>query len=344
MKKIKVIIVDDSILVQKMLISILNNDPDIVVAGVAENPNIARELIKILSPDVLLLDVEMPEMDGLTFLEKIMRLHPMPVIMCSSFTPHCREVTLEAFKLGVVDIVSKPLTQASVSEIISKVKNAAQINMKKCDPVPVAQTAVLEHEANPQKLSDYVFTIGASTGGTEALKALFMSLPKNVPPILVTQHLPEDFCTLFADRANQQSDLNIAVAKQGEQLKPGHVYIAPGGKHLEIERKGHHYYIKLTRTETDCEHIPSVDVMMKSVASIMHNKSTAILLTGMGTDGAKGMLEIQNAGGITIAQDENSSVVWGMPRAAVEIGAANYVLPLQDIAKKMLNSFDKFSH
>lgn len=336
MKKIKVIIIDDSILVQKTLTGMLNVDSEIIVVGVAENPLIAREIIKTLKPDVLILDIEMPEMDGLTFLEKVMRLHPLPVLICSSFTPHCKEVTIEAFELGALDILPKPILPQHHNEIIEKVKNAAKAKIQPISAKPKVETPIAEPKLKKKNLDQFVFAIGASTGGTEALKEIFQVLPKNLPPIVVTQHLPEGFATLFAQRINQVSELDIHVAKDGEALKSGHAYIAPSGKHLEIVQKQNHMIIKLDEREPNCGHKPCVDVMMKSVASTVKNNGIAVLLTGMGADGANGMLEIQRSGGITIAQDESSSVVWGMPRAAVELGAANYVLPLQKIPEMML--------
>lgn len=336
MKKIKVIIIDDSILVQKTLTGILNSDPEILVVGVAENPLIARQIIKILDPDILILDIEMPEMDGLTFLEKVMHLHPLPVLICSSFTPHCKEVTIEAFELGAVDILPKPVLPQLQAEIIEKVKNASKAKVQQTANMPKVESPKLATKIKKKEMDQFVFAIGASTGGTEALKEIFQVLPKEMPPIIVTQHLPEGFATLFAQRINQVSALDISVAKEGEVLKPGHAYIAPSGKHLEIVQKQNQMLIKLDEREPNCGHTPCVDVMMKSVASTVKNNSIAVLLTGMGADGANGMLEVQRQGGITIAQDESSSVVWGMPRAAVELGAANYVLPLQKIPDMML--------
>ncbi|MBS0290206.1 MAG: chemotaxis response regulator protein-glutamate methylesterase [Proteobacteria bacterium] len=345
MKKIKVIIVDDSVLIQKSLTSILNSAPHIIVAGIADNPNIARQLIKTLNPDVLLLDIEMPEMDGITFLEKLMRLNPLPVVMCSSFTPNSREVTLEALELGAIDIISKPISNLSVEEIITKVTNASQAKVrplvkitKQEKPIPI----VIEPKQS-KLMQASIIAIGASTGGTEALSALFHILPVNLPPIVVTQHLPEGFSALFASRANKNTDLTVKVAENGEILKTGHVYIAPAGKHLEFEKKSNQLTVKLNESLPINGHIPSADVMMKSVASVMGDRAMGILLTGMGSDGAQGMLEIQKAGGVTIAQDEESSVVWGMPRAAIELGAAKHVLALDKIPSMMTNYISTLS-
>lgn len=338
MKNIKVVIVDDSVLLQKVLGKILNSDPEIIVVGTAENPIIARQIIKVLNPDVLILDVEMPEMDGITFLEKLMRLRPMPVILCSSFTPHCRETTLEAFRLGVVDIISKPILNYTHEQIIEKVKNAAAINIKECKIKENTAIPKLSFKRSQNANHEYVFAIGASTGGTEALNLLFKALPNNLPPIVVTQHLPEGFVSIFAERANQQSALKIAEAKDGDLLKSGHVYIAPGGKYMEIETKNKQLVIRLSQTERedDCGHKPSVDVMMQSLAQSAGKNAIGILLTGMGSDGAKGMLALKDAGAMTIAQDENTSVIWGMPKVAIDLGAVTHILPLQQIPGMML--------
>lgn len=343
MNKIKVIIVDDSILMQALLAKILNSDPNIIVVGMAENPLIAREMIKLLKPDVLLLDVEMPEMDGLTFLEKLMRLHPMPVVMCSAFTPHCLDVTLEAFRLGVVDVIGKPILDNQHQEVIEKVKAAAIAKVKQSRAIDMAKIHRLKVSGDQNFLPGYVVAIGASTGGTEALKTVFNALPSNFPPIVVTQHLPEGFSALFAERANRNSELKIVEAKEGDVLKPGHAYIAPGGKHLEIETKDNRQFIRLVKSERISGHIPSVDAMMTSVAKVMGKHSAGILLTGMGSDGAQGLLALRQAGGITIAQDEETSVVWGMPKVAIDLGAVNYVLPIHKIPDQIIQCMNLIS-
>lgn len=336
MKPIKVVIVDDSLLIQRVLSNLLNSDPDIIVVGLAQNPIIGRQIIKTLNPDVLILDIEMPEMDGLTFLEKLMKLRPMPVLMCSAYTPHSREVTLEAFRLGVIDIISKPITQHNFSEILEKVKGAA---IAKVSREPVIEAPIIDrfqYKPNENMLNKYVFAVGASTGGTEALNVLFQSLPKNIPPVVVTQHLPEGFGELFIKRINQSSALEIKAAKNGERLLPGNVYVALGDQHLQVESNNDELYIKLTKPKTVDSHHPSIDVMLESVARTMGDHSIGVLLTGMGSDGAHGMLAVKQAGGITIAQDEETSVVWGMPRVAVELNAANFILPLNKIPEKLL--------
>lgn len=344
MKIIRAVIVDDSALVQKMLSKILNDSPNIIVVGVAENPNIARKLIKSLNPDVILLDIEMPEMDGLTFLEKLMRLNPIPVVMCSSFTPHSREMTLEALELGAIDIIAKPIRNDMHEEIRNKVINAAQAKVQSLEKISESTKLSMPMVSQIKKPTEpMIYAIGASTGGTEALTYLFQILPNNLSPIVVSQHLPEGFAHLFAARTNKMSALTIKVAEEGEMLKNGHVYIAPGGKHLEIEKKHKDLYVKLNDNKALGGHMPSADVMMHSLASIMGKRTVGILLTGMGADGAQGMLEIQRAGGITAVQDEATSVVWGMPRAAIDLGAAKFILPLQKIPEMMINSINKLS-
>jgi len=338
MKKIKVLIVDDSILIQSILSKILNADNDIIVVGMAENPIIARELIKILKPDVIILDIEMPIMDGLTFLSKLMRLNPMPVIMCSAFTPHCKEVTLEAFNLGVVDIINKPISE-SPEVIAKKVKNAATAKINAVRTISDMNTPLMVND-NYENLNNSIIAIGSSTGGTEALSAIFQVLPHNIPPVVVTQHLPDGFTKLFVERINKTSKLNIKVAEHGESLRSSHVYVAPAKHHILIERKENKFIVNLDQT-IDGIHRPSVDVMFISIAKECAKNATGVLLTGMGADGAKGLLELKNRGAQTIVQDEATSVVWGMPGTAYELGAASEVLPLQSIPQALIDRLNR---
>lgn len=338
MKKIRVVIVDDSLILQSLLSDILHRDPDILVVGLAENPLVARNIIKALKPDVLILDVEMPEMDGITFLEKLMRLHPMPVIMCSAFTQIDSTITSEAFRLGVIDIIGKPILKEHYQDIINKVKYAAiakinrHLNNMENNVLPLSNT--FDGEINK-----YVIAIGASTGGTEALKSIFQTLPSKVPPIVVTQHLPKGFSALFVTQINKISKLIACEARDGQQLQPGHIYLAESGNHLQLEAKNKSVFIKYKNIDTDIEnqHNPSIDIMMKSVASVAGNRSIGILLSGMGSDGANGMLALKDAGGLTIAQDEATSVVWGMPKVAIDLEAVKCILPLQKIPEKIVN-------
>lgn len=341
MKKIKVVIVDDSIVSQSLLSDILHRDPDIIVVGLAENPIVARTIIKALKPDVLILDVEMPEMDGITFLEKLMRLHPMPVIMCSAFTPKCSEVTLEAYRLGIIDIISKPILKEHYQDIINKVKYAAITKVNHIDLNKETKIKPLNTTASDQVLNQYVIAIGASTGGTEALKVIFQSLPINMPPIVVTQHLPRGFSELFVTQINKISKLIACEAKDGQQLKTGHIYLAETGNHLQIESKNKNMFIKYQETVDVSHHNPSIDVMMESVAKVAGANSVGVLLSGMGADGANGMLALKNAGGTTIAQDEETSVIWGMPKVAIDLEAVKYILPIHKIPEKIVTCIDR---
>jgi two-component system chemotaxis response regulator CheB len=341
MKKIKVVIVDDSLVSQALLSDILHRDPDILVVGLAENPIIARTVIKALKPDVLILDVEMPEMDGITFLEKLMRLHPMPVIMCSAFTPKCSEITLEAFRLGIIDMISKPILKEHYQDVINKVKYAAITKVNHINFNKETKIVPLTNKASDQVLNKYIIAIGASTGGTEALKLIFQSLPTNMPPIVVTQHLPKGFSELFVTQINKISKLVACEAKDGQQLQPGHIYLAESGNHLQIESKNKSMFIKYQDTKEVSHHNPSIDIMMESVAKIAGTHGVGILLSGMGADGATGMLALKNAGGITIAQDEETSVIWGMPKVAIDLEAVKYILPIQKIPEKILTCIDR---
>lgn len=343
MKKIKILIVDDSKTVQQILTAIFAEDPLLEVVGYAENPNIARQMIKQLNPDVLTLDVEMPEMDGVTFIEKLMRLHPMPVIMCSSITRRGCDVTVAALQLGALDFVHKPQDFDGWSniknEIIKKVKDAARSKIKSyVNEYSVAPSKPPTNEYDPRELLKYTILLGASTGGIEALSILLKGLPFNMPPILVTQHLPSGFSASFADRVNKISEFKAAEAKQGEVLQVGHVYIAPGKQHIVLSKSANGFCISLDGSAPVSGHQPSVDVMFNSAAEINPERSIAALCTGMGSDGAAGLLNLRNKGGVTIAQDENTSVVWGMPKAAVEINAAQHIMPIDKIAEKIMQS------
>lgn len=339
---IKLLVVDDSALVRKLLSEMLRRDRDIEVVGTAADPYAARERIKQLNPDVLTLDVEMPRMDGLTFLENLMRLRPMPVVMVSSLTRAGADVTLRALELGAVDFVAKPRVDIAGSlgeyaeELIAKVKMAARARVS-------ARTATTGERgkvtATPRRLlrtSDRIVAVGASTGGTEALRELLGALPADAPAMVVSQHIPEAFSRPFAERMNRCSAMAVCEAVDGQQILPGHVYIAPGERHLLVERDGARYRCRLSAAPPVNRHRPSVDVMFRSVARNVGPSAIGVLLTGMGEDGARGMQELATAGAPTIAQDEASSVVWGMPGAAVRLGAAQHVLPLKRIAAELL--------
>jgi two-component system, chemotaxis family, protein-glutamate methylesterase/glutaminase len=351
MKKISVIVIDDSALVRKLLSEILNSDPELEVVATAGDPYQAREKIKQFNPDVLTLDVEMPKMDGVTFLRNLMRLRPMPVVMVSTLTEKGAQITLEAMALGAFDFVEKPKLDLSQSlssyseEIISKVKAAAGVQ-----PEQLSQKAVLEVEERltadaiiaksskniPLRTTEKIVAIGASTGGTEAIKTVLCALPANAPGIVITQHIPASFSAPFADRVNKMSALNVSQAEDGEQILPGHAYIAPGDKHLLVERSGARYYCRLNDGPAVSRHKPSVDVLFRSVAQNVGANAIGIMLTGMGDDGARGMMEMKENGASNIVQDEKSSVVWGMPGAAYKLGAAELMLPLDKIAQEIM--------
>jgi len=365
MRKIRVLIIDDSALVRKLLTEILNSDPAIEVVGAAIDPHIARQKIKDLDPDVLTLDVEMPRMDGLSFLRQLMRLRPMPVLMISSLTEKGAETTLEALALGAVDFISKPKAdlanqlQEYSTEIIEKVKNAAGIKVQARIHKPAARndarkpggkdeevlevdskystTVILKRPVNIKfmKTTDKIIAIGASTGGTEALKDILQELQPDMPAILIAQHIPPVFSSAFAKRMNQCSAMTVVEADDGQQVLPGHVYIAPGDKHLLLNRDGARYRCRLNDGPPVNRHKPSVDVLFRSVAQFAGRNAIGVILTGMGADGARGLGEMQEAGSITIAQDEKTSVVWGMPGEAVKRGAAQKVLPLDQIPSSL---------
>ncbi len=350
MDKVRVLVVDDSALVRKLMSTMLACDPLIEVIGTAADPLIAREKIKQLNPDVLTLDVEMPRMDGLTFLENLMRLRPMPVVMVSSLTVQGAEVTLRALELGAVDFFAKPSSDLassfgdSAQEICAKVKLAAKTR-------PRARTAVQQLQVAPRLSADAVLpraqtpgtrggspiiAIGASTGGTEAIRVVLEAMPPDAPPILVTQHIPAAFSGPYAARMDKCSAMRVCEAHDGQPIQPGHAYIAPGSHHLLMMWDGAKYVCRLHDGPQVNRHKPSVDVLFRSMSASAGAATIAVLLTGMGDDGARGLLELHQAGAATLVQDEDSSVVWGMPGAAWKLGAAREMLPLDDIAARLL--------
>lgn len=359
--KIRVLIVDDSALVRKLLTELLAEDPAIEVCGTASDPLMARDKIKELNPDVLTLDVEMPRMDGVTFLRNLMRLRPMPVLMVSSLTENGADVTLEALELGAVDFVTKPKIDLAHSladyreEIVSKIKVAARARVKPLDErAPPARIVTERFSADAilgpptgrrmYKTTDSIIAIGASTGGTEAIKDVLAELPGDMPGIVITQHIPAAFSLPFSKRMDTVSAMNVCQAEDGQQILPGHVYIAPGDKHLMVTRSGARYICKLDDGPPVNRHKPSVDVLFRSVALNAGPNAIGAILTGMGDDGARGLKEILDAGGRTVAQDEASSVVWGMPGSAVAAGGAQSVLPLNRIATHLVKLHREFVH
>jgi two-component system chemotaxis response regulator CheB len=353
MNKTRVLIVDDSALIRQMLSAMLNSDPELEVVGTAHDPYMAREKIKALNPDVLTLDVEMPRMDGVTFLGNLMRLRPMPVVMVSTLTEQGAEITLQALEMGAVDFVAKPKTDIAhtledyAAEIIGKVKVAARAQVQPLErsaparPVveKYAADAVIEkRQAKPRQLrtTEQIVAIGASTGGTEAIKEVLAHLPADAPGTVITQHIPAAFSAPFARRMNRISAMNVCEAQDGQQIITGHAYIAPGGRHLLVERSGARYICRLQDGPPVNRHKPSVDVLFRSVAQSAGANAISVLLTGMGDDGARGMAELHAAGAPTIAQDEKSSIVWGMPGEAVKRGCVDEVVPLRKIAERLL--------
>jgi two-component system chemotaxis response regulator CheB len=340
-KPVRVLIVDDSAVIRQLLTMLLAADPEIEVVGTASDPYIARDRIKALNPDVITLDVEMPNMDGVTFLRKIMTLRPMPVVMVSTLTQAGTEITLEALEIGAVDFIAKPTTDvanalaAMTAELQAKVKSAAHAHVgTRRAPVP----ARLPRRDRPRSSIDKIIAIGASTGGVEALKAVLMDMPAMCPPILITQHMPPRFTTAFAERLNRECPMAVSEAVHNEIVEPAHVYIAPGSHHLELVRSGGIYRCCLNDGATVSGHRPSVDVLFRSVARVARKAAVGAILTGMGKDGAEGLLEMRTAGAITLGQDEASSLIYGMPRVAFERGAVMNQFSLSRIADAILDA------
>jgi len=355
--KIRVLIVDDSALVRQMLTEILNKDPGIEVIGSATDPYAARDKIKRLNPDVLTLDVEMPRMDGLTFLSNLMRLRPMPVVMVSSLTERGAAVTFQALELGAVDFVTKPKVDLAhrlddyAIEICEKVKVAARARVqdrRSVAPVVVKPVApvgekysadvILQRDdaRRPFKTTESIVAIGASTGGTEAIKEVLIRMPLNCPGVVITQHIPEAFSGPFARRMDSIAAIAVCEAQDGQQVLPGHAYIAPGDRHLMVVRDGARYVCRLNDGPPVNRHRPSVDVLFRSVAANAGMNAVGAILTGMGDDGAQGMKEMHDAGAHTIAQDEQTSVVWGMPGQAVKLGGVHKIMPLEAIPAQII--------
>ena len=332
--KTKVLIVDDSALIRSVMSEIVNSQADMEVVATAPDPLVARELIKKHNPDVLTLDVEMPKMDGLDFLEKLMRLRPMPVLMVSSLTERGSEITMRALELGAVDFVTKPKIsiQTGMREytelITDKIRAAARARVKARSVHQSAPATALQALRSPLISSEKLIIIGASTGGTEAIREFLMQMPSDCPGILIAQHMPEGFTSSFARRLDSLCKISVSEAAGNERILPGHAYIAPGHSHLLLTRSGANYMTKIEQTDPVNRHRPSVDVLFRSAAVAAGKNAVGVILTGMGKDGAAGMLEMKNAGAHNFAQDEASCVVFGMPREAIAIGAAHEVAPL----------------
>ncbi|MFO1349977.1 MAG: chemotaxis response regulator protein-glutamate methylesterase [Gammaproteobacteria bacterium] len=353
MDKIKVLIVDDSALVRQILTQVLGSDRGIQVVGAAIDPFDAREKIKRLNPQVLTLDVEMPKMDGISFLRNLMRLRPMPVVMVSSLTERGADVTLQALELGAVDFVSKPKIDLAhtledyAGELIAKIKMAYRAKLQpqrtsaappQAIPPKLSADAVLAktNRTGYFKTTDQIIAIGASTGGTEAIKEVLVRLPPRCPGVVITQHIPKAFSSSFAKRMNTVSALTVYEAEDGQYILPGHAYIAPGDQHLLVVRDGARYRCRLSSGPPVNRHRPSVDVLFRSVAQNVGQNAIGAILTGMGDDGARGIKEMHEVGAHTIAQDEKTSVVWGMPQEAIKLGGIDSILPLHDVAAKLM--------
>lgn len=339
-KKIRVLIVDDSAVVRKILQEELSRDPEIEIVGVAPDPYIARDKIVQLKPDVLTLDVEMPRMDGVTFLKKLMHFNPMPVIIVSSLTPEGGEIALEAMDSGAVDIMCKPGSAFSVGdlsiELADKIKAAAQVKIRTALNVPKPATASPVQRLAMTRTTNKVIAIGASTGGTEALTNLLMPLPANSPGIVIVQHMPEHFSKSFADRLNKTCAIEVKESEDGDAVIPGRAIIARGNFHMVFRRSGARYYIQVRSGPLVGRHRPAVDVLFKSVAKYAGKNAVGVILTGMGKDGAEGMKIMKEAGAGTIAENEQSCVVFGMPKEAIATGAVDHVKHLNAIPKLML--------
>lgn len=339
---IRVLIVDDSALIRRLLTEIINQAPDMEAVGTAPDPYVAREKIKTLNPDVLTLDVEMPKMDGITFLTNLMRLRPMPVVMVSSLTEQGADVTLDALSLGAIDFVTKPKLdishgmQAYANELHEKIRTAAGAHVaatrqKVSDVMPTVKSARFS-------TTDKLIAIGASTGGTEAIKQVLLGLPPDMPGTVITQHIPAGFSTAFANRMNSQTRLSVKEAEDGDVIIAGHVFIAPGDRHLTVVRDGARYICRIEDGPAVNRHKPSVDVLFRSVLQAAGHNACAALLTGMGTDGSDAMEAMHRNGVHTIAQDESSSIVWGMPGDAVKRGAASEVVALDKVAGALMRA------
>lgn len=335
----RVLIIDDSAVVREMLREILSDDPDLEVVGAAPDPIVARDMIKALNPDVLTLDIEMPRMDGIDFLGRLMRLRPMPVVMVSSHVQPGATLTIRALEMGAVEIVGKPAPGSNKSlidlgpEIISKVKAASLVSF---DHLIAERRRLAAAPALPvlsPYRADCVIGIGASTGGVQAINYILPQLPADCPPVLVVQHMPAGFTRSFAERLDRGAAIKVVEAENGMALAAGNAYVAPGGYHLELVRAGISLKCRLSAGNDTDRHTPSVNVLFRSIASVAKNAGIGVILTGMGSDGASGLLEMRQAGAATACQDEATSMIYGMPKSAAQLGAAEVQLPLHRVAE-----------
>ena len=352
MAKTRVLIIDDSALVRSLLTEIINREPDLEAIGAAPDPLVAREMIRALNPDVLTLDIEMPKMDGLDFLERLMRLRPTPVVMVSTLTERGAEVTLRALELGAVDFVAKPKLGIATGlgvlghDICEKIRVAARARMHRhatATAVHVPVTVQKSAQSTFSRIStEKLIVIGASTGGTEAIREVLQQLPADSPAVLITQHMPAGFTRSFATRLNGLCRITVSEAVDGERVLPGHAYIAPGDRHLRLAKSGANYQVAIDNGPPVNRHRPSVEVLFKSVAALAGPNAIGVMLTGMGSDGAKAMLEMKNAGSFNIAQDEATCIVFGMPKEAIACGAVDEILPLPKIAARLLEQLAEY--
>lgn len=341
---IKVLIVDDSAVVRQTLTNILSEFKDILVIGAANDPYVAVEIMKKEAPDVIILDIEMPKMDGLTFLHKLMTQHPLPVIICSSLAEEGSMTALKALEYGAIEIITKPkigtkdFLQESKVRIYDAIRSAilskGKIEKKILPRISVDEVVPKFHKLATIETTDKVIAVGASTGGTEAIRVFLEDLPIDIPGVVIVQHMPEGFTKAFAKRLDGLCRIKVKEAEDGETVLKGTAYIAPGNRHMMLKRSGAKYFLEVKDGPLVNRHKPSVDVLFRTVAQYAGKNAIAFLLTGMGDDGAKGLLEIKEAGGYTICQDEETSIVFGMPKEAIKLGAATKILPLQEMAKE----------
>jgi len=354
MKKIKVMVVDDSAVVRQVVQGILDREPDIEVIGAASDPIFAIDRMNKQWPDVIVLDIEMPRMDGISFLKKIMAERPTPVVICSSLAEKGAATTMQALEAGAVEIITKPqmgvkrFLEESVSELVTAVRAAAQANVKRLKVAPIAVVKV-EPKLNADAIlaapgshamaqtTERIVAIGTSTGGTQALEAVLTALPRVCPGMVIVQHMPEKFTASFAARLNELSQIEVREARHNDRVTPGLALIAPGGKHMLLKRNGAYYHVEVVDGPLVNRHRPSVDVLFRSVAKFAGKNATGIIMTGMGDDGAKGLKEMHEAGAPTIAQDEETCVVFGMPKEAIKLGGVDRVMGLQDIPRAILS-------
>jgi two-component system, chemotaxis family, protein-glutamate methylesterase/glutaminase len=341
-RQTRVLIVDDSALIRQILTAMLSSDPEIEVVGTAPDPYVARDMIKRSNPDVITLDIEMPKLDGIEFLKKIMTLRPMPVVMVSSLTQVGADATLQALEIGAVDFVAKPTQDLAAGldemrgEVIAKVKAAARARVRRLTATDLHAVTALRFPRG-YSTTEKIIAIGASTGGVEALSLILRAMPADSPAILITQHMPAHFTTSFARRLDGLCAIDVSEARDGVRVLPGHAYIAPGDKHLELGRSGANYVCVVERSDRVSGHCPSVDVLFRSVAAAASKNAVGVILTGMGKDGATGLLAMREAGARTVGQDEASCVVYGMPRVAFDINAVEAQFPLEHIAEQIID-------